>query len=73
MSYIIQTYCPEDGLWIDCEDGRFNHTPAKLKLASERIRMWGESVPDVDLRLIERTEKTLIEIYQEDDEDGYLE
>lgn len=66
-------YSPEEGLWIDCEEGRFNHTPAKFKLASDRIRMWGDSVSDVDLRLIERTEKTLIEIYEEDEEDGYLE
>jgi hypothetical protein len=69
-SYIIQMYSEEDGMWIDCEDGRFNCTPSKLEIALDRVQLWAESI-DGDFRLVERIEQVILDLSDDSEEDNY--
>jgi hypothetical protein len=68
-SYVIQAYVDTEGQWLDCEEGKYNRTPKNLTDALETIEEWATGVDSLNLRLVERAERVLLELLDEDNED----
>ena len=66
-SYVIQIYEPDEGMWVDCEEGRYNQTPKKLEIAMDKLKTWATYVPGVDLRLVARSEEIILEFSDDPD------